>query len=230
MYVREILNRYLSNGHVILLQENHTLETFHINPVIKFSVKWISNTPSVRDTKILSKLDVSTVKLEPEVNGTMTNGDVTSSQNAAGRPKIAPHLVAPWTHDACNQTSETPVSNTSHTNNSNNQSVTSSTVAALDPAAIASQQQQPNVFNNNQEQAKPPVAPLPAEATIPAQQQRVFYHFLYKNKTRQQTEARADLTCPWCLLNCLTLYPLLKHLRNCHARFNFTYHVRALSV
>ncbi|UYV77044.1 SUZ12 [Cordylochernes scorpioides] len=53
--------------------------------------------------------------------------------------------------------------------------------------------------------------------------QRIFYQFVYNNNTRQQTEAREDLRCPWCSLNCLELYCLLKHLKLCHSRFHFNY-------
>ena len=52
---------------------------------------------------------------------------------------------------------------------------------------------------------------------------RIVYQFLYNNNSRQQTEAREDLHCPWCSLNCLTLYGLLKHLKLSHPRFLFTY-------
>ncbi|XP_071952960.1 polycomb protein suz12-like [Antedon mediterranea] len=52
---------------------------------------------------------------------------------------------------------------------------------------------------------------------------RVFYQFLYNNNTKQQTEARENMHCPWCSLNCMQLYGLLKHLTLCHSRFNFTY-------
>lgn len=52
---------------------------------------------------------------------------------------------------------------------------------------------------------------------------RIFYQFLYNNNTRQQTEAREDLHCPWCSLSCAKLYSLLKHLKLCHSRFLFTY-------
>ncbi|CAG7628836.1 unnamed protein product [Allacma fusca] len=51
----------------------------------------------------------------------------------------------------------------------------------------------------------------------------IVYQFLYNNNTRQQTEARDDLRCPWCSLNCWNLYCLLKHLKLCHPRFHFTY-------
>ncbi|XP_044736832.1 polycomb protein SUZ12 [Chrysoperla carnea] len=52
---------------------------------------------------------------------------------------------------------------------------------------------------------------------------QIVYQFLYNNNSRQQTEACEDLHCPWCSLDCGSLYPLLKHLRLCHARFSFTY-------
>ncbi|XP_033938624.1 polycomb protein suz12-B isoform X2 [Pseudochaenichthys georgianus] len=57
----------------------------------------------------------------------------------------------------------------------------------------------------------------------PRQKLRIFYQFLYNNNTRQQTEARDDLHCPWCTLNCSQLYSLLKHLKMSHSRFIFNY-------
>ncbi|KAJ8001927.1 hypothetical protein DPEC_G00174490 [Dallia pectoralis] len=57
----------------------------------------------------------------------------------------------------------------------------------------------------------------------PRQKLRIFYQFLYNNNTRQQTEARDDLHCPWCTLNCRNLYSLLKHLKLSHSRFVFNY-------
>ncbi|XP_046581921.1 polycomb protein SUZ12-like isoform X2 [Haliotis rubra] len=59
--------------------------------------------------------------------------------------------------------------------------------------------------------------------TTPRKRSRIFYQFLYNNNTRQQTEAREDLRCPWCSINCMQLYSLLKHLRLDHARFDFLY-------
>ena len=59
---------------------------------------------------------------------------------------------------------------------------------------------------------------------------RIVYQFLYNNNSRQQTEAREDLHCPWCSLNCLTLYGLLKHLKLSHPRFLFTYVVSVVRV
>ncbi|XP_030645872.1 polycomb protein suz12-A [Chanos chanos] len=57
----------------------------------------------------------------------------------------------------------------------------------------------------------------------PRQKLRIIYQFLYNNNTRQQTEARDDLHCPWCTLNCRRLYSLLKHLKLSHSRFIFSY-------
>ncbi|XP_067648345.1 polycomb protein Su(z)12 isoform X2 [Eurosta solidaginis] len=63
--------------------------------------------------------------------------------------------------------------------------------------------------------------------TIPApvktEKIQIVYNFLYSNNTRQQTEYTQEVICPWCGLDCLRLYALLKHLKLCHARFNFTY-------
>ncbi|KAM4012073.1 polycomb protein SUZ12 [Anomaloglossus baeobatrachus] len=69
----------------------------------------------------------------------------------------------------------------------------------------------------------------PAEAK---QKLRIFYQFLYNNNTRQQTEARDDLHCPWCTLNCRKLYSLLKHLKLCHSRFifNYVYHPKGARI
>ncbi|XP_065360772.1 polycomb protein Su(z)12 isoform X2 [Calliphora vicina] len=52
---------------------------------------------------------------------------------------------------------------------------------------------------------------------------QIVYNFLYNNNTRQQTEYTQEVICPWCGLDCMRLYSLLKHLKLCHARFNFTY-------
>jgi len=52
---------------------------------------------------------------------------------------------------------------------------------------------------------------------------RIVYQFLYNNNSRVLTEAREDLHCPWCSLNCMVLVSLLKHLKLCHPRFLFTY-------
>ncbi|XP_026019772.1 polycomb protein suz12-B-like [Astatotilapia calliptera] len=57
----------------------------------------------------------------------------------------------------------------------------------------------------------------------PRQKLRIFYQFQYNNNTRQQTEARDDLHCPWCTLNCRKLYSLVKHLKLSHSRFIFNY-------
>uniref|UniRef100_A0A8D3DPE3 Polycomb protein VEFS-Box domain-containing protein n=1 Tax=Scophthalmus maximus TaxID=52904 RepID=A0A8D3DPE3_SCOMX len=57
----------------------------------------------------------------------------------------------------------------------------------------------------------------------PRQKLRIFYQFQYNHNTRQQTEARDDLHCPWCTINCRKLYSLVKHLKLSHSRFIFNY-------
>ncbi|XP_018320290.1 polycomb protein Su(z)12 isoform X2 [Agrilus planipennis] len=61
------------------------------------------------------------------------------------------------------------------------------------------------------------------ESGIKQEKLQIVYQFVYNNNSRQQTEACEDLHCPWCSLNCNTLYTLLKHLKLCHSRFTFTY-------
>ena len=58
---------------------------------------------------------------------------------------------------------------------------------------------------------------------VPEKPPRIVYQFLYNNNSRQQTDARNDLDCPWCAMSCMELYALLKHLKLSHPRFLFTY-------
>jgi len=51
----------------------------------------------------------------------------------------------------------------------------------------------------------------------------IFFQFMYNSDTQQQTEVRTDLNCPWCMINCLNVYGLVKHLKYCHPRFNFVF-------
>ncbi|XP_053383076.1 polycomb protein suz12-B-like [Mercenaria mercenaria] len=59
--------------------------------------------------------------------------------------------------------------------------------------------------------------------STPQKKMQVTYMFLYNDITRQQTDTRDNMRCPWCTVNCEKLYSLLKHLRLCHARFNILY-------
>ncbi|XP_050081388.1 polycomb protein suz12 [Anopheles maculipalpis] len=75
---------------------------------------------------------------------------------------------------------------------------------------------------------KPEIALVPSSAEVAApkkenDEKRVVYHFMHNNYSRQQTENVNEFACPWCCLNCGMLYSLLKHLKLCHARFNFNY-------
>jgi len=59
---------------------------------------------------------------------------------------------------------------------------------------------------------------------------RVIYQFIYSNDGRQSTESQNDLRCPWCSINCLVLYSLLKHLKLCHPRFHFSFTVSRKNI
>lgn len=50
-----------------------------------------------------------------------------------------------------------------------------------------------------------------------------MFQFIFNNSTKQQTEERSDHICPWCSINCMRIYSLMKHLRLCHARLLFSY-------
>lgn len=58
-----------------------------------------------------------------------------------------------------------------------------------------------------------------------AKREKVYFQFVYSNCKKQQTESRNDYYCPWCQIDCVMLYCLLKHLRLCHSRFSFLYTV-----
>lgn len=82
-----------------------------------------------------------------------------------------------------------------------------------------------NNFNNNNINNNKNLNNINATAIIKLHDiaSRIIYHFIYNNNSSQQTEAVDNFNCPWCSLHCMTLYSLLKHLKLCHARFNFTY-------
>lgn len=50
-----------------------------------------------------------------------------------------------------------------------------------------------------------------------------IFQFIVNNSTKQRTEDRSDYVCPWCSLNCVQVYSLMKHLKLCHARLLFQY-------
>ncbi|KAL0993582.1 hypothetical protein UPYG_G00110060 [Umbra pygmaea] len=87
---------------------------------------------------------------------------------------------------------------------------------------------QPQTVGETRAAVKEPISSTDTQTRRPSlveprQKLRIFYQFLYNNNTRQQTEARDDLHCPWCTLNCRRLYSLLKHLKLAHSRFIFNY-------
>ncbi|XP_036404468.1 polycomb protein suz12-B isoform X1 [Megalops cyprinoides] len=116
-----------------------------------------------------------------------------------------------WTGDT-NDKSTAPVAKPLATRNSDTSTV-ESRPSALKPSLVAVKESISTDIQARKEQ-------IPVE---PRQKLRIFYQFLYNNNTRQQTEARDDLHCPWCTLNCRKLYSLLKHLKLSHSRFIFNY-------
>ncbi|KAM3597307.1 uncharacterized protein V6R79_002855 [Siganus canaliculatus] len=116
-----------------------------------------------------------------------------------------------WTNDSCDR-STAPVAKPLATRNSEtNQDLRPSTLRATHTAAVKES------INADMQTRREQTL------TEPRQKLRIFYQFQYNNNTRQQTEARDDLHCPWCTLNCRKLYSLLKHLKLSHSRFIFNY-------
>ncbi|CAM4623721.1 hypothetical protein PO909_005817 [Leuciscus waleckii] len=116
-----------------------------------------------------------------------------------------------WTGDPSDP-STAPVAKPLSTRNSDT-STTESRPSTLRPAPVAVKDSVSTSIQTRRELS-------PCE---PRQKLRIFYQFLYNNNSRQQTEARDDLHCPWCTLNCRKLYSLLKHLKVSHNRFIFNY-------
>uniref|UniRef100_A0A8C7T4G0 SUZ12 polycomb repressive complex 2 subunit b n=1 Tax=Oncorhynchus mykiss TaxID=8022 RepID=A0A8C7T4G0_ONCMY len=117
-----------------------------------------------------------------------------------------------WTGDASDK-STAPVAKPLATRNSDGSSPMESRPSALKSAPLAVKASVSTDIQMKKEQI----------LCEPRQKLRIFYQFLYNNNTRQQTEARDDLHCPWCTLNCRKLYSLLKHLKQSHSRFIFNY-------
>ncbi|XP_010871257.1 polycomb protein suz12-B isoform X1 [Esox lucius] len=117
-----------------------------------------------------------------------------------------------WTGDASDK-STAPVAKPLATRNSDGASPAESRPSALKSAPLAVKDSVGTDIQMRREQI----------LCEPRQKLRIFYQFLYNNNTRQQTEARDDLHCPWCTLNCRNLYSLLKHLKLSHSRFIFNY-------
>lgn len=52
---------------------------------------------------------------------------------------------------------------------------------------------------------------------------RYIFQFVVNQSIKQRMEERTDYVCPWCNVNCIRIYSLMKHLKLCHARFLFQY-------
>uniref|UniRef100_A0A8C6SBL6 SUZ12 polycomb repressive complex 2 subunit n=1 Tax=Neogobius melanostomus TaxID=47308 RepID=A0A8C6SBL6_9GOBI len=111
-----------------------------------------------------------------------------------------------WTNDSSENLSPPTAKPLSTRNTDTNQEVFSFPLTALK-----------DTVNSDLQLKKEPVL------SEPRQKLRIFYQFQYNHNTRQQTEARDDLHCPWCTINCRKLYSLIKHLKLSHSRFIFNY-------
>lgn len=60
------------------------------------------------------------------------------------------------------------------------------------------------------------------KSTDPTAKSYVF-QFVVSKSLKQRTQERTDFICPWCSLDCLQLYSLLKHLKLTHARCLYQY-------
>ncbi|XP_077387302.1 polycomb protein suz12-B-like [Festucalex cinctus] len=126
------------------------------------------------------------------------------------------HFTLRWTSDVCDD-STAPVTKPLATRNSdaNRESKVANTLRNTAHATQAVKE----TINPDKIQTRTREH-VPAE---PRPKLRIFYQFQYNNNSRQQTEARDDLHCPWCTLNCRKLYSLIKHLKLSHSRFVFNY-------
>ncbi|RWS10099.1 Polycomb protein suz12-B-like protein [Dinothrombium tinctorium] len=66
------------------------------------------------------------------------------------------------------------------------------------------------------------VAKMVAQWGAPKTRIRVTYQFMHHNNTLQQTTASYEMRCPWCSINCVQINCLMKHLKLCHNRLNFS--------
>lgn len=88
------------------------------------------------------------------------------------------------------------------------------------PSALAFDKDESNKENAPDSSSKPNGA---VDLQQSAEKTQIIYQFIYNNNSRQQMEPCDNFCCIWCSLDCMVLYSLLKHLKLCHARFNFTY-------
>lgn len=154
----------------------------------------------------LSETDLATLKFSPKKNSaweTLPSGETNHFGVFESSPTVKFRLS--WTREPAGPLVERP--------------------RPLMPRGLNHQQpsQQSQQSSNNHQNHQEVRKEKRSKHSIAQNPPRIIYQFLYNNNTRQQTEAREDLHCPWCSINCKQLYPLLKHLKLSHPRFLFTY-------
>eukprot|EP00057_Strongylocentrotus_purpuratus_P032568 XP_788076.2 PREDICTED: polycomb protein suz12-A [Strongylocentrotus purpuratus] len=156
--------------------------------------------------------------LSPRLNFNLSwNTTTAEGDSPVENPSRSPERS---TRSATNPTSSPDHSNRTTTTNAPDAAKHSALINGQEPVLDKSPARRihPSSSNTGSPSRSPASKPLDPDTV-----EHVFYQFLYNNNTRQQTEARDNLRCPWCALNCQRLYSLLKHLSTCHSRFNFTY-------
>lgn len=61
------------------------------------------------------------------------------------------------------------------------------------------------------------------DKSVEPARKKIIFNFVVNSSIRQRTEERDDFICPWCSLNCMRIYSLMKHLKLSHARLLFQY-------
>lgn len=79
----------------------------------------------------------------------------------------------------------------------------------------------PRINGNDSDEAKPKEPEVVTKADPSAE--RYIFQFIVNQSIKQRMEERSDFVCPWCSVNCIRMYSLMKHLKLCHARFVFQY-------
>ena len=187
----------------VFLQSTGTFEAFRHHPMLKYKVTWDERKEHVTNEVAVVNNDVTS---STQVNGNEASVSSSTDENEA----TADDPEKQQQHEPSNEKAAAVTSGNS--------------------SDVTSWEEQAVVVTGSSLVAESEIATGVAAVNTNTEPERVFYHFMYKDKTRQQTQAQEDKRCPWCRLNCVKLYSLLKHLRCCHFRLSFTYHVSTTKI
>lgn len=182
------------------------LDDFTKSPTLKFRLSWTKD----KYTDMVDRPLPITIRKDDFITNAKENGTTTTGSGTLNRS------------DSVTSSESVCVMNGNGTSNS---TATTTAATTTQANANASSTNKPNtsisakthVAVNSNGMSQSMIVKLHDIAS------RIIYHFIYNNNSSQQTETFDNFNCPWCCLHCLSLYSLLKHLKLCHARFNFTY-------